>query len=101
MAVVVSMWSRKDGEVKRFLERYYQKEINMDEDVGQWIYVYSKPLDAIDIISAVMDNNDKYQLSISIQIDKADVHLITTENHNDIIKGMLCLYYQEPTEVAY
>lgn len=99
MAISVNLWSCKVGEIKRFLERYYEKEIDMDEDVGQWIYVYNKPLEAVDLISAVMDNNDKYQISVCIQVDEGDIHLITAENHNDIIRDFFYLFYEDVQEV--
>jgi hypothetical protein len=73
----------------------------MDEDIEQWIYIYSRPLEAVDIISAIIDNSDKYQIAICIQLEKGDVHPVTFENHNDIIKGLFCLYYQEAPEVTY
>jgi len=101
MAIVVNLWSRKTGEIKSFLERFYQKRVNMDEDVEQWIYIYKKPLDAIDIISTLIDNKDKYHISICIQVDKGDVHPVTVENHNDIIKGLLYLFYEERPELTY
>ncbi len=101
MAVLVNLWSRRMGEIKRFLEKYYEKDINMDEEVEQWIYIYSKPLDAIDIISAVIDNNDKYQINVCIQVDKGDIHPVTYENHNDIIKGLLYVYYEEAPDGDY
>jgi len=100
MAILVNLWSKKSGEIKHFLERYYQKKINMDEDVGQWIYIYNKPLDAIDIISALMDNIEKFQISLCIQVDKGDIHAVTAENYNDIIKGLLILFYEELPEAA-
>jgi hypothetical protein len=100
MAVVVNLWSKKVGEIKKFLERYYEKEVRMDEDVEQWTYVYNKPLDSIDIISAVMDNSDIFQVAIYIQIDKCDICPVTAENYNDIIKGLLSLFYIEPIEAT-
>ena len=101
MSISVNLWSRKEGEIKRFLDSYYEKDVKMDSDVGHWIYVYSKPLDAIDIMSALTDNNDEYQISMCIQIDKGDVHSVTPENHNDILKGILFLYYKESEEATY
>lgn len=101
MSITVNLWSQKEGEIKRFLERYYEKDIKMDYDVDRWIYVYSKPLDAVDMISALMDNNDRYKISLCIQLDMGDVHLVTYENHNDIIKGMFCLFYEENAGVTY
>jgi len=100
MALTVSLWSRKEGEIKRFLERFYQKEINMDYDVDKWVYVYNKPLESIDIISAVMDNQDEFQIGVCIQIDNGDIHIVTSENHNDIIKGIFYLFYDETAPVG-
>jgi hypothetical protein len=101
MAISVNLWSNKTGEIKRFLERYYEKNIRMDEDVDQWIYVYNKPLEAVDLISVVIDNNDKFQISMCIQVDEGDVHPVTMENHNDIIKGIFYLFYEEAQEILY
>lgn len=101
MAVAVNLWSSKEGEIKRFLEKYYGKEVELDMDVSQWIYVYNKPLDSVDIISALMDNSDKYRIGMCIQMDHGDIHPVTAENHNDIIKGMFCLFYQEVHEKVY
>lgn len=95
MYVTVNLLSRKTGEIKDFLERYYQKELKMDNDIDQWIYVYNKPLQAIDMISTVIDNSDKHKMTLLIQVDRGDVHAVTYENCNDIIKALLYLYYNE------
>jgi hypothetical protein len=70
------MWSGKSGEIKRFLKSFYQKEVKAEDDISQWIYVYNKPLEAIDIISALMDNKERYKISMFIQIDRGDLYLI-------------------------
>lgn len=95
MYVTVNLFSKKTGEIKDFLQRFYQKELKMDNDVDQWIYIYSKPLEAIDMISTVIDNSDKHKMSLFIQVDKGDVHAVTYDNCNDIIKALLYLYYNE------
>jgi hypothetical protein len=99
MALEVNLWTKKTGDIKKFLQAFYQKEVKMDDDVEQWIYVFNNPLEAIDIISAVIDNSDKYQINMCLQIDKGDVHPITYDNHNDIIKGIFYLYYQDSMEL--
>lgn len=98
MSITVNLWSRKTGEIKKFLEKYYEKKEIIDDDVDQWIYVYNKPVDAVDIISAVIDNNDKYKVNIFIQVDEGKIHPITVENHNDVIKGIFYLFYDENRE---
>ncbi|HHX18545.1 MAG TPA: hypothetical protein GX727_06760 [Clostridium sp.] len=95
MYVTVNLSSRKTGAIKCFLEKFYQKELDIDDGVEQWVYVYKKPLDAIEMISTVIDNNDKHKISVFVQVDKYDIHPVTYENYNDIIKALLYLYYKE------
>jgi hypothetical protein len=95
MKLTVNLWSRKYGELKRFLESYYDRTIEMEEDAGEWKYIYIKPLEAVDIISAVMDNNDKYQILMCIQMDEGQMHMINIENHNEVIKDIFKLFYNE------
>ena len=95
MKLTVNMWSRKNGEIKRFLESYYDSEVEMKEDASAWSCVYSKPLEAVDIISAVIDNSDKYQINMCIQVDEGQLYHITVDNHNNIIKDIFNLFYNE------
>lgn len=101
MALVVSLWSNREGEIKRFLSSFYGKNADIDSSAGQWIYSYNKPMDAIDIISAAVDNNDKYSISVCVQVDRYDLHHVNEDNHNDIIKGILYQYYEEKEEATY
>lgn len=95
MSLTVNLWSRKPGELKRFLESYYCGETGVNENQGEWACVYAKPLEAVDIISAVMDNNDRYQIVLCIQVDEGQLHHITAENHNEVIKDIFQLFYKE------
>ena len=81
--------------MKRFLECYYGREIDLNVNDDEWSYIYGKPVEAVDIISAVVDNNDKYQIAVSIQVNGGQIHAITPENHNDIIRGIFQLFYDE------
>ncbi|HEX2944655.1 MAG TPA: hypothetical protein VHT96_01715 [Clostridia bacterium] len=95
MSLTVNLWSRKTGELKNFLESYYDKDMGVNDDQGEWACVYIKPLEAVDIISAVMDNSDRYQITILIQVDGGQLHHVTAENHNEIIKDIFLLFYNE------
>lgn len=95
MKLTVNLWSRKNGEIKRFLENYYEKDIEMDVGTGEWAYTYGKPMEAVDMISAVIDNNDKYQIAVCIQIDEGQLHHINANNHNEVIKDIFNLFYNE------
>lgn len=93
--LTVNLWSRKNGEIKRFLECYYDRDMAIDEKTAEWKQDFWRPLEAVDMISAVIDNNDKYQIMMCIQVDEGQLHHITVDNHNDIIKGIFQLYYKE------
>lgn len=95
MKLTVNLWSRKTGEIRRFLKSYFNKEVELCESTGAWACNFSKPLDSVDLISAVMDNNDKYQIAVCIQIDQGQLHLITPDNHNDVIRDIYNLFYNE------
>ena len=94
MNLTVNLWSRKSGEIKRFLESYYDREVEMDSG-DEWKCVYTKPVEAVDIISAVIDNKDKYQIAVCIQMGEGQLHHITIDNHNDVIRGIFQLFYNE------
>lgn len=95
MSLTVNLWSRKNGELKRFLESYYNKDMDLNEKETEWFCSYGKPLEAVDIISAAVDNNDKYQINICIQVNEGQLHLITPENHNEVIRDIFLLFYNE------
>ncbi len=95
MSLTVNLWSRKTGELKHFLDSYYDKEAGVSENQGEWACVYTRPLEAVDIISAVMDNSDRYQITILIQVDDGQLHQVTAENHNEVIKDIFLLFYNE------
>ena len=97
MILTVNLWSRKKGEIKRFLENYYDKEVDVEEGLDAWAYVCRKPLEAVDIISAVVDNNDKYQIAVFIQMGTGHLLQITADNHNNVIKDIFNLFYKEIT----
>jgi hypothetical protein len=99
MAITVNLWSKKSGEIKMFLEKYYDRCLLLDDDVLNWIYVYKKPLDAVDLISAVMDNNSQHNILMCIQVNDGDLHPITSDNYNDVIKGMFDLFFEENYEL--
>lgn len=95
MSLTVNLWSRKNKELKRFLESYYDREMDLKESTTEWCCKYRKPLEAVDIISAVMDNNDKFKIIICIQVNEGQLHIVTPENYNEVIKDIFQLFYNE------
>lgn len=92
MSLTVNLLSRKEGELKRFLERFYECEVDMDDDTEIWFYEYVRPVEAVDIISAVMDNIDRFQIAICIQLSDGKLYQVTEANHNEIIRDIFLLF---------
>ena len=52
------------------------------------------------MISALMDNEDIFNINMCIQVGDGDLHLVTMENHNDIIKGIFNYLIRKPVKMS-
>ena len=85
MNTLINFYSEKKGEIKKFLELYYSKNINISDNYF-WKKEFENPIDMIDIMSCFIDNNDKFQMNLWISLDKDIYICITDSNLNKIIK---------------
>lgn len=93
MSVTLSLWSTKQGEIRRFLHSFYEKDFHTEELSRRWMGDFHNPMDSIDMISALMDNLEKYDLSMYIHMENGFLHRITLNNYDDVIKGLIGIYY--------
>lgn len=93
MAITISLWSNKHMEIKRFLDSYYQDNVQSDESAQRWMGEFYNPLESIDMISALMDNSDNYEVIMYIHMDNGYLYKITKHNYNDVIRGLLSIFY--------
>lgn len=85
MKTSINFYSEKDGEIKKFLEQYYSKNLDI-ENTLVLKKEFDNPVDMIDIISCFIDNNNKFKINIWISLDK-DVYICVTDNNiNRLIK---------------
>ncbi len=93
MSVTLSIWSTKQGEIRRFLHSFYQKDLKNEEFSRRWVGNFYNPMDSIDMISALMDNFENYQVTLYIHMENGYLHKITESNYDDVIKGLIGIYY--------
>ncbi len=98
MPVIINLSSNAEGTLKSFLNSYFGKDSKLDNDVIEWINFYNKPLEAIDLMTAVIDNSDKYDIQILVSMDAGLFLEVTYNNINDIVKFMLFRFYKEKDE---
>lgn len=85
MKTTINFYSEKKGEIKKFLEQYYSKNFNLDNNLT-YKQSFDSPIDMIDIMSCFIDNNDKFSANLWISLDK-DVYICVTDtNLNNLIK---------------
>lgn len=77
----INLFSEKKGEIKKFLEAFYSKQINLLDELV-YKQEFESPIDMIDIISCFIDNNQNFQINLWISFDK-DVYICVTENNLD------------------
>lgn len=85
MYPIVNLYSNKKGEINRFLSRYYNKKIELDNDL-KWENQYQNSIEIADIIGTFIDNNDKYHINMWISLDKGTFVNITDDNVDSIIR---------------
>lgn len=85
MKTKINFYSQKDGEIKKFLEQYYSKNLTLENTLF-FEQEFDNPIDMIDIISCFIDNNNKFEINLWISLDK-DVYICVTDtNINNLIK---------------
>lgn len=78
----LNLYSKDKNEISNFLERFYNKKIDKSiENIS-----FENPLEMIDLISTLIDNNDQYNISAWINLDEDIFIKISNSNLNEIIK---------------
>lgn len=95
MSVTVNLTSDNEGILKDFLNSFYEKNSKVDDDVVEWINVFNQPLEAIDVMTAVIDNSDKYNIGLWVSMDAGLLVEVNQKNIEDVIKFMLFRFYKE------
>ena len=81
----INFYSEIKGEIKKFLELYYSKNLNIENDL-YFKKNFENQIDMIDIISCFIDNSDKFNISLWISLDKNVYIRLNNSNLNTIIK---------------
>ena len=87
----LNLYSEKENEIKKFLEQYYSKNFELNNNLF-YNMDFDNPIDMIEIVSCLIDNDDKYSISPWINLDDDIFILITCNNLNSIIKYLFERY---------
>ena len=91
ITTVLKLLSTKKGEINKFLSKFYNTNLNVEEDL-KFKKEYTNPIELTDIIGVFVDNSDDYEIKMWISLDKNIFINITNENANLIIKYLFERY---------
>lgn len=83
--VSVNIFSETRGEVEKFLNKFYNTSLDLEENLN-WQQTYQNPIEVAEIIGTYADNSDDYMINMWICLDKGIYINVTDKNANEIIK---------------
>lgn len=91
MSTIVDIYSQTSNEIKSFLDKFYNTNTNLDSDL-KWEVTYNNPTEMADIISAYIDNEEKFKINMWISLDKDFFINVTRHNADKIIRYLFERY---------
>ena len=91
MSAVVNLYSQKNNEIKKFLDKFYSKNLIINNDL-KWEQFYENPVEIADIIGAYIDNSDNFNINMWVSLDKGVFINITDFNADKIIRYLFERY---------
>lgn len=85
MSTIVNLYSDKPGDIKKFLEEFYQENIILKNDL-KWEKEFNNPIEIVEIISAIIDNNSEFKINSWISLDTGVFINVTDSNLDQIIR---------------
>jgi len=85
MGVIVNLYSNQKNEIKRFLHSFFQKNLELPNDL-KWEYLYNNPTESADIIGAFIDNKEKFKINMWVSLDTDFFINVTDYNADKIIR---------------
>lgn len=91
MSAIVDIYSEKPNEIKNFIDKFYEDNINIENNL-EYKIVFENPVVASDIISAFIDNKDNFDIHMWLSLDKDIFINVTDYNADKIIRYLFERY---------
>ena len=85
MITFVNLFSNKKGEINRFLSKFYNTNIELQDNL-RWEKEYKNPVEISELIGVFIDNIDDFEINMFVSLDRNIYINITEKNGNSIIQ---------------
>lgn len=87
MKGIINLYSETSGEIKKFLELFFDNSKNFEiQNDLFWEISYENPINMIELVSCFIDNKENFKINIWISIDDGIFINVTEQNLDEIIK---------------
>ncbi len=81
----VNLYSTNNNDINNFLSSFYSKDLHLENKSKHSIY-FEAPDKMIDLITAIIENSEKYKINPWISLDKKVFINVTKNNLDSIIR---------------
>lgn len=86
MNCVVRIYSTKKTEIIKFLQSFYNTNIIDIDNNLMWEKKFENPIDVTDMIGAFIENNDKYDIALWLNLGDNIFINVTEDNGDQLIR---------------
>lgn len=91
MSVIVSLYSKKNNEIKNFLKSFDNTNLN-NSNILEWKKTFENPIELADIIGVFIENKEKFDINMWVSLDKDFFININDYNADQIIRYLFERY---------
>ena len=91
MSEIINIYRENVNEIKNFVDKFYGNNTNILNSL-KYEVIFENPIHASDMISAFIDNNDKFKISMWLSLDKGIFINVNEQNANKIIRYLFERY---------
>lgn len=84
MNATIRLYSDEEGEITSFLSRFFQNKEIAIEDKLVWQKEYVNPLEMVDMMGALIENQEDYKINMWISLDQ-DIFINITKSSIDSV----------------
>ncbi|MCI8620714.1 MAG: hypothetical protein HFJ50_02620 [Clostridia bacterium] len=91
MRTIINLYSEKKGEITKFLRKFYNKSINLKNDL-KWEKYFENPIEMADILGVYIDNKDIYNINMWVSLDEGAFINVSENNADKLIRYLFERY---------